>query len=194
MLVEEISRAPFLQEASRGPLAVRLVFDYEASRFTLHGGEALRVHRQIQDKVLQYFVSRDAGHAFHCWAESDDIHIFSAHITNGPPRPAQAPCVSSSASVAAQVPAQVQSSPWCGCWSGLRRLLGWDPASSDKQLFLFVTKDHFVQLIGGAASSRAESDELYDRWYFNVPENRRWGSEAPSVSVAVDGIFLSRAS
>ena len=186
-LVEEISCAPFLKEASRGPLAVRLVFDWEASRFLLVGGEALRVYRQVQDMVSEYFVSRDAAYAFHRWALSDDIDSFGAHITCGPPRSVQEPV-----STPAFVPSQVQSSSWCACWIGLRRLLCRE--SGDKQLFLFVNKDQFAQLIGGGASSRAEADEFYDRWYFNVPENRRWGfDEVSSVSVAVDGVFLARA-
>ena len=62
-----------------------------------------------------------------------------------------------------------------------------------KQLYLFVTRDGFRELVGSAASSRRHASELFDRWLENVPGERRWGTaDVPSVSVVVDGVFLPR--
>ena len=188
-LVDHISEAPFLAEASRRPIAVRLVFEYEHSRFLLVGGEALRSYRCIQDMVIEYFRSRGAAHAFHLWAESDDRESFGAHISNGATRPV----LDLSSSRPASDSSQMESSWWCCCWSGLSKLCRRDTAAASKQLFLFVTKDRFAELIGTAAASRAEAVDFFDRWRSNVPEDRRWGTaSAPSVSVVVDGVLLPR--
>ena len=184
-LVEAISRAPFLKEASRGPLAVRLVFDYEASRFLLVGGEALRVYRLIQDRVVAYFESHEASHAFHRWAHSDDVENFAAHITNGPSRTLQAPIVANPVLVSSQT----QSASWCSCLNGLFRLLRRDTAGADNQLYLFVNRDDFAHLVGSGANSPAQAGEFYDLWCSNVSADRRYGSDR-AVTVAVDGVFL----
>lgn len=188
-LVEGISDGPILWEASRRPIGARLVFEYEHSRFLLVGGEALRSYRRIQDCVAEYFGSRGGAHAFQAWAESDDCESFAAHITSFYARPvAELPSSSPSS-----VSSPTESSCWCCCWSGLSRLWRRDTSSSGKQLFLFVTKDSFAQLIGSGAASRAEAGEFFDRWRSNVPEDRRWGTaSAPSVSVDVDGVLLPR--
>ena len=189
-VVDDICDGPFRAEAWRRPIAVRLVFEHEHERFLLVGGEALRLYRCIQHRVTEYFRSRGGGHAFEVPAESDDRESFAAHITSVYSRPVLDPPSSRPASGSFQT----ESSWWCCCWSGLSKLCRRDTAAASKQLFLFVTKDRFAELIGSAAASRAEAGEFFNRWRSNVPEDRRWGTaSAPSVSVDVDGVLLPRA-
>ena len=188
-VVDDICDGPILSEASRRPIGVRLVFEHEHSRFLLVGGEALRIYRRIQHCVTEYFRSRGGWHAFEAWAESDDCESFAAHITSFYSRPV----LDLPSSMPASVSSPTESSWWCCCWSGLSQLGRRDTSSPGKQLFLFVTKDRFAELIGSGAASRAEAGEFFDRWRSNVPEDRRWGTaSAPSVSVDVDGVLLPR--
>lgn len=192
-VVDELSDGPFLAEASRGPIAVRLVFEQDHSRFLLVGGEALRLYRCIQRSVAEYFRARGAGHAFDVWAESDDVESFAAHITTDYSDSAMDLPSSTSSLMPASESSQTESSWWCCCWSGLSRLWRRDTASPSKQLYMFVTKDRFVEAIGTAAASRAEAGAYFERWHSKVPHTRRWGTPAcPSVSVEVDGVFLPR--
>ena len=60
--------------------------------------------------------------------------------------------------------------------------------STGVQLFIFVTEQRFVELIGSAVSP-AEASGHFERWYGSVPAERRWGSaDEPSVIVLVDGV------
>ena len=131
------------------------------------------------------FESHGGGHAFECWARTDDVVDFGAHITF------EYPAAASAVSAAAVV-APPSSSCWGGCLSGLRSFCGRAArADSGKQLYLFVNEENFGSLIGDAFS-REEASVLFARWLGNVPGHRRWGhsAERPSVSVAVDGVYL----
>ena len=128
-----------------------------------------------------------AGHAFECWASSDDVEEFRAHISCRYPPAIATP----SRTISHPGGAGASWFACCGCWQGLASLCGRGVRSD--QLYLFVTKARFRELVGGGASSDDQASEFFDRWRENVPVARRWGTDSePSVSVAVDGVFLSR--
>lgn len=147
----------------------------------------------LHDPSIGNFASRGGGHAFERWALSDDLEEFRAHISSRYLAESSSLAPSTTAVSRDSGGSSVSWPACCGCWKGLLSLCRRAaPVDEGKQLYLFVTKDRFREMIGSAAS-RQESSDFFDRWHRSVPGDRRWGSvEDPSVSVAVDGVFLPR--